>query len=107
METVMYIIAGIAGIVIGGAGAWFIASSLQQKKYAEQTAGIQASYSHQITDLEKRASGAEARVEELRQQGQQRDAELNQTRNELNAERSVKARLEESQKSSQGRDTAF
>jgi len=94
MESVVYV---IAGIIIGGVGAWFIASSLGQKKYAEQTAGIQSSHANQITDLEKRASGAEARVEELRQQGQQRDAELNQTRNELNAERSVKARLEESQ----------
>jgi DNA recombination protein RmuC len=95
MESVVYV---IAGIIIGGAGAWFIASSLRQKKYAEQTAGIQALHANQITDLEKRASGAEARVEELRQQGQQRDAELSQTRNELNAERSVNARLEESQK---------
>jgi DNA recombination protein RmuC len=95
MESVVYV---IAGIIIGGAGAWFIASSLRQKKYAEQTAGIQALHANQITDLEKRASSAEARVEELRQQGQQRDAELSQTRNELNAERSVNARLEESQK---------
>jgi DNA recombination protein RmuC len=94
MESVMY---AIAGLVIGGAGAWLIASSLNQKKSAEQMSGIQSSYVHQITELEKRASGAEARVEELRQQGQQRDADLNQTRNELNAERSVKARLEESQ----------
>ena len=95
MESVVYV---IAGIIIGGAGAWFIASSLRQKKYAEQTAGMQALHANQITDLEKRASGAEARVEELRQQGQQRDAELSQTRNEFNAERSVNARLEESQK---------
>lgn len=95
MESVVYV---IAGIIIGGAGAWFIVSSLRQKKYAEQTAGIQALHANQITDLEKGASSAEARVEELRQQGQQRDAELSQTRNELNAERSVNARLEESQK---------
>ena len=95
MESVVYV---IAGIIIGGAGAWFIAFSLRQKKYAEQTAGIQALHANQITDLEKRASSAEARVEELRQQGQQRDAELSQARNELNAERSVNARLEESQK---------
>lgn len=95
MESVVYV---IAGIIIGGAGAWFIAFSLRQKKYAEQTAGIQALHANQITDLGKRASSAEARVEELRQQGQQRDAELSQTRNELNAERSVNARLEESQK---------
>jgi len=95
MESVAYV---IVGIIIGGAGAWFIASSLRQKKYAEQTAGIQSLHANQITDLEKRASGAEARVEELRQQGQQRETELSQTRNELNAERSVNARLEESQK---------
>jgi len=94
MESVMY---AIAGLVIGGAGAWLIASSLNQKKSAERMAGIQSSYVYQITELEKRASGAEARVEELRQQGQQRDAALDQTRNELNAAMSVNAKLEESQ----------
>jgi DNA recombination protein RmuC len=94
MESVVYV---VAGIIIGGISAWFIASSHHQKKYAEQTSGIQSSHANQITDLEKRASGAEARVEELRQQGQQKDEELGQTRNELNTERSMNARLEESQ----------
>ncbi len=94
MDSIAYI---IAGLLIGGFVGWIIASSRQQKKLVEQMAGIQSSYADQITELEKRASGAEARVEELRQQGQQRDAELNQTRNELNVERSVKAKLEESQ----------
>jgi DNA recombination protein RmuC len=94
MDSIAYI---IAGLLIGGFVGWFIASSRQQKKLVEQMAGIQSSYADQITELEKRASGAEARVEELRQQGQQRDAELNQTRYELNVERSVKAKLEESQ----------
>jgi DNA recombination protein RmuC len=92
MESVVYV---VAGIIIGGIGAWFIASSHHQKKCAEQTAGIQSSHANQITDLEKRASGAEARVEELRQQGQQKNEELSQTRNELNTERSMNARLEE------------
>jgi hypothetical protein len=62
METVMYIIAGIAGIVIGGAGAWFIASSLQQKKYANRRrySGIVL---HQITDLERAAALKRVRTE--------------------------------------------
>jgi DNA recombination protein RmuC len=94
MESVVYV---VAGIIIGGIGAWFTASSHHQKKYAEQTAGLQSSHANQISDLEKRASGAEARVEELRQQGQQKDEELGRTRNELNTERSMNARLEEAQ----------
>jgi DNA recombination protein RmuC len=73
----------ISGLVIGGFAAWFV---------------VQKQYSHQLTELEKRASGAEARIEELRQQVQQRDAELAEIRNELVAERSLKAKLEESQK---------
>jgi len=91
MEYAAYV---IAGIIVGGLAGWLIASSNKQK----QIAGIQSSHANQMTEIEKRASGAEARVDELRQQGQQREAELNQTRNELDSERSVNARLEESQK---------
>jgi DNA recombination protein RmuC len=69
----------ISGLVIGGAAAWLIASSRKQKQY-----------SHDITELEKRASGAEARLEELRQQIRQRDAEIVQVRNELDRERQAK-----------------
>ena len=80
MELIAYI---TIGIIIGGISAWLIASYR---------------HSNQITEIEKRASGAEAIVIELRQQVQQRDSDINQMRGELNAERELKARFEESQK---------
>ena len=55
MELIAYI---TIGIIIGGISAWLIASYR---------------HSNQITEIEKRASGAEAIVIELRQQVQQRD----------------------------------
>ena len=84
MTTIVFL---VSGLVIGGAAAWFIASSQKERQYSQV-----------VTEIEKRASGAEARIEELRQQVQQREAELSQLRSELTAERSLKARLEESEK---------
>jgi len=80
----------LLGVIIGGISAWFISSSREQKRYAEQKATIQSSHSNQITELEKRASRAEATVEELRQQVQQRDVEITQIRNELDIEKQSK-----------------
>jgi DNA recombination protein RmuC len=80
MELIAYI---TIGIIIGGISAWLIASYR---------------HSNQITEIEKRASGAEAIVIELRQQVQQRDSDINQMRGELDVERELKARFEESQK---------
>ena len=80
MEFIAYI---TIGIIIGGISAWLIASYR---------------HSNQITEIEKRASGAEAIVIELRQQVQQRDSDINQMRGELDVERELKARFEESQK---------
>ena len=76
MTTIIFL---ISGLVIGGFAAWFIASSQKQKQYSQV-----------VTELEKRASGAEARIEELRRQVQQRDTEIVQVRNELDAERQAK-----------------
>lgn len=84
----------ILSFIIGGLVAWFLARARLQEKLAN----LQASYLNQITELEKRASGAEARIEELRQQVQQRDSDINQMRGELDVERELKARFEESQK---------
>ena len=80
MEFIAYI---TIGIIIGGISAWLIASYR---------------HSNQMTEIEKRASGAEAIVIELRQQVQQKDSDINQIRNELDVERELKARFEESQK---------
>jgi DNA recombination protein RmuC len=88
----------LLGLIIGGIGAWFVASSQRQKKNAEQIAAIQASHANQITELEKRASGAEAIIVELRQQVQQRDTEITRIRGELNTESELRARLDESQR---------
>ena len=88
----------IIGILLGGISGWFIASSLQQKKYMGQIAGLQSSYTNQIAELREKASGAEARIEEIRQQLQQKESEIDQTRDELDTERESKARLEESRK---------
>ena len=87
MEMIAY---AVFGVLIGGVCAWLITSARLQKKYAEQIAVVQSSYSKQITELEKRAGGFEARVEELRHQAQARDAEIGRTRHELDGERQSK-----------------
>ena len=96
--TTTIIVFLILSFIIGGLIAWFLARARLQEKLAN----LQASYSNQITELEKRASGAEARIEELRQQVQQRDSDINQMRGELDIERQSKVeaitRLDESQK---------
>ena len=99
MELIAYI---ILGILIGGVVVWLLAKARFQGLYAKQIGDLQVSYSSQITDLEKRASGAEARVEELRQQVGQKVSEISQVRKELEVETTSKVeaftRLEESQK---------
>jgi DNA recombination protein RmuC len=99
MELIAYV---IFGILIGGLVIWFLAKARLQGLYAKQIGDLQVSYSNQITDLEKRASGAEARVEELRQQVERKDSEISQVRKELEVETTSKVeaftRLEESQK---------
>jgi DNA recombination protein RmuC len=100
MESIAYI---IIGIVIGGIVAWVLTKTRLQEIYAKDKSELQSSCSNQITELEKRASGAEARIEELRQQAQQRDSEIISVRNELDAERQSKVeaitKLEAAQKS--------
>ncbi|MFZ5906316.1 MAG: DNA recombination protein RmuC [Nitrospirota bacterium] len=88
----------LAGLLIGGIIAWLLAMVRRQRQSDRQVSEIQMAHTDQVTELEKRASGAEARIEELRQQVQQKDFELEQVRNELDIERESKARLEEAQK---------
>ena len=95
MEYVVYI---CIGLLIGSLTAWFLARARLRGTYIKQAADLQASYADQVTELEKRASGAEARIEELRHQIQQKDSEASHLRNELDSERAIKAKLEESQK---------
>ncbi len=88
----------IIGMLIGGAGAWFVASSHQQKKHSEALANLQSSHLSEITDLRERAGGAEARIQEIRHQLEQKESEIDRTRHDLNSERESKARLEEAGK---------
>src|SRR4030042_2909916 len=100
MNIIIYI---ILGVVLGGIVAWFLAKERLHRTFTKQLTDLQISYSNQITELEKRASGAEAVVVELRQQIQQKDSDINQFRSELDAERQAKVealtRLEAAQKS--------
>lgn len=79
------------GLIVGGVVVWFFVSSR-----------LQSNYSRQMADMEGRAKGAEAIVNELRQQIQQKESEINQIRNELDRERQQRietsTRLEEAQK---------
>lgn len=93
-----FLLCGIFGVIIGGVSAWFLASSIQQKRRAEVIAGLQSSYANEITEWREKASGAEARIEEIRHQLQQKESVIEQMRDELNSERESKARLEESGK---------
>jgi DNA recombination protein RmuC len=85
---VIYLIIGLA---VGGAAVWFFASSR-----------FHARYSRQIADIEGRAKGAEAVVNELRQQVHQKDSDINRIREDLDNERRQRiettTRLEEAQK---------
>ncbi len=100
MTATVYI---IVGLVIGGVTVWILASSRLKWFYTKQIADIQMAYSKQLTDVEGKTKYAEAQVGELRQQLQKRDAEMTQTRNELDGERHSKVeaitKLEAAQKS--------
>lgn len=90
----MTIVFLIIGLVIGGVVAWFAASS----RHSRQISEVQMSYSNQITELDGKAQSAEAVNAELRQRIEQNDGDLNRLRTELDAEKLLKAKLEESQK---------
>lgn len=88
MDNIIFI---IIGLIIGSVTAWFLLNSR-----------LQANYSRQIAEIEGRAQRAEAVVNELRQQIQQRESELSQIRIELDREKQQRietaTRLDEAQK---------
>jgi DNA recombination protein RmuC len=88
MTEIIFLIVGLAA---GGAAVWFFISSR-----------LQANYSRQIAEIEGRAKSAEAVIGELRQQIQQKEVEINQTKNELDNEKQKRiettTRLDEAQK---------
>jgi DNA recombination protein RmuC len=77
----------ILGIIIGGLVVWFLAK-----------ARFQGIYTKHLAELEGNVKSAEAVNSELRQQIQKKDSDIIQIRDELDAEKQLKARLEESQK---------
>ncbi|MBI3753279.1 MAG: DNA recombination protein RmuC [Deltaproteobacteria bacterium] len=93
----MEIIFLVAGVLIGGIAAWFIAGSRAQSR----------SLAH-IAELQSAKGSAEAIVAELRRQICQKESELTGLRDGLNAERSGKVetatRLAESYKRLEGAD---
>lgn len=98
----MEIIFLVIGLVIGGAVVWFIAISRLKGRFSQQISQVQSDYLRQIAEVEGRAKGAEAVVNELRQQVQQRESDINHIRTELDRERQqrveIATRLEEAQK---------
>ncbi len=94
MMTGIYIIAAfIAGFLI----AWFVSRAGSAAAYTRQISDLQLQHAGMQADLEGRAKSAEAITAELRSQATRRDAELAGLRAELDAERQLKARLEEGQ----------
>lgn len=77
----------VAGLAIGGIAAWFVAKSRLQGDYSQKISQVQSDYSGKIAEIEGRAKSAEAVVNELRQQVQQRESDINQIRTELDNER--------------------
>ncbi len=81
----------LVGLLIGGAAVWFFISSR-----------LHTNYSRQIAEIEGRAKSAEAVIGEIRQQLQQKEVEINLTRNELDSEKQKRiemtTRLDEAQK---------
>ena len=93
--TILYLVGSfIAGFLI----AWFASRLWAMSSYTRQMSDMQAELASKISGLEVRAQSAEAITSELRGQIRFRADELAVLRSELDAERQLKARLEESQK---------
>jgi len=84
MTTALYI--GLS-VIIGGILAAVGATILQQMKCGRQLTDLQMRQANQLREIENRASSAEAVNNELRQQIDQKEVALHQTRAELGAER--------------------
>jgi DNA recombination protein RmuC len=93
----------LAGVIIGGAAAWLAISSRFKEFHSKQIADLQMDCSRRLAETEGKAKSGEALIGELRQQIQRKDAEEEQIRNDLDAERRSKiealTRLESAQKS--------
>ncbi len=103
MENIIYI---FIGIIIGGGLAWFLARTKLQDIHSRQIAELQVEHAGKLSELEAKSRSAEAVVNELRQQNQQKDSDLNKLRSEIEGERRSKVealtRLEASQENLEG-----
>lgn len=99
MIEIMYL---IVGIFIGGFITWVIVKSRLNSEYSQKISVIQSDYLTKYGEIEGRAKSAEAVVNELRQQIQQKEQEINKIRLELSEEQHQRiettTRLEETQK---------
>ncbi len=93
----------LIGIVAGGIVMWLVASSRLKWFYGKQVADIQTAGAARLAEAEGKTKYAEAQVNELRQQVEKKTSEIEQTRDELVAEKQSKTeaftRLESAQKS--------
>lgn len=90
-------------LVAGGAVSCFLTWLLLKGFYGKKAADMQAAIAVRMAELEGKTRYAEAQVDELRQQTQQKEAACDRVRCELDAERQSKVealtRLESAQKS--------
>ncbi len=100
--TIAIVFSALAGLAIGGIVMWIIASSRLKWFYAKQIADLQMEHSNRLAGIEGKTKYAEAQVNELRLQNEQKDSALNQMQSELDTERQLKVealtRLEASRK---------
>lgn len=87
MENITYI---IIGVITGGGIAWFLARSKLQDIHSKETAELRTEHSARLLELEGKARSAEAIVNELRQQIQNKDADLSMLRNDIQTEKQSK-----------------
>ncbi len=80
----------IFGLITGVAIAWLITYIRQQKIDGIKISEIQVEHSKKILEIEKAMANSEARVEELRQQLNQKDAEVTKLHEELVSEKQSK-----------------
>jgi len=95
MAVLMYI---ILGIIIGAGAMWYLLKTRLEGYHAGKISELHLIHANQTSAIEARAKSAEAVTSELRQQILFKDSEINQVRREMEADRELKARLEESQR---------
>lgn len=102
MELKYIILGAIPTLIISVPIVWYLAKAYFYGICNKRISEIQLSCANQITELEKKASSAEARIEEMRHQIMMRESEINNLRDELKNEQQSKVeaftKLEAAQK---------